>query len=273
MLSRAGVSGIRAPGPLRRGLHRVRGTLTLVLVAVVFLLVDLVQRTVIAGLVRIRPARRDAILSGWIRFMARLTLHGLVSGVGGAKIPELPRLPDRGKVLILMNHQSLLDIPLAVLSLESRYPWFVTRRRYARGIPVVSHMLRLYGFPLVEPGQDSAEQTARLAAHAQGADRPMLIFPEGHRTRDGRIRPFRRGGASAILATGDWEVYAVVVDGFWRCGRIQEFTAEISSVRARTTCLGPFSHDPDRESSAAFLERMRRTMVEALEELRAGDEQ
>ena len=51
----------------------------------------------------------------------------------------------------LMNHQSLFDIPLVVQSVVRGYPRIVTRQRYSRSIPLISHMVKLYQYPVVAP--------------------------------------------------------------------------------------------------------------------------
>ena len=55
----------------------------------------------------------------------------------------------------------------------------------------------------------AADQVAR-------GELSTLIFPEGHRTRDGEIGPFMRAGLRAILLRAQRPVYLIVVDGLWR---------------------------------------------------------
>lgn len=205
-----------------------------------------------------------------MRICARVALDRVVCGVGGARVGALPSIPGRPGVLILMNHQSLLDIPLGIRCTADHYPLIVTRKRYASGIPLVSHMLRLYGFPLVEPGARAREQLVQLAATARSADRPLLIFPEGGRTRDGSIREFRRGGLESILPQRRWETYVLVGDGFWRCARLTEYVSNISAVRGSLRCAGPFPFDPALDAPGEFAQRMREQMITMLGELRGA---
>lgn len=251
---------------------RLRGALSLFTVGILFLVADLIQRIIVAGMVRMHPGSRDAILERWMRALARFTLRVPVQFVGGARIAELPAIEGRAGSLILMNHQSLLDIPLAVLTIRDRHPLIVTRRRYARGIPLVSHMLRLYGMPLVEPGSRTREQIEELARVARAADHPLLIFPEGHRTRDGEIRPFKRAGLEAILAQRDWQTHVLVADGFWRCGRLADYVTHITGVRGRIHHLGPFDFVATRDDPAEFAERMHAEMRAGLAALRASED-
>lgn len=245
----------------------LRGALTLAVVAAGFLLADVFERLVIAPLVRFRPAARERTLSRWVGFLAGSTLR-VLRGIGGARIELPPPIPAGPGVLLLANHQSLMDIPIVFKSLEKGYGQIVTRRRYARGIPLVSHMLRLYEHPLVEPGRMSRDDVAVLAEAARTSGRVLVVFPEGHRTRDGEIRPFKRAGLRAILAARAWSVHVLVIDGLWQCARLKDFVRNIGSVHARVEIVGPFPGPEQPEDADAFLKEMREIMHRKLSEIR-----
>jgi 1-acyl-sn-glycerol-3-phosphate acyltransferase len=228
---------------------------------------DLVERTAVVALIRLRPASRHRILTAWARFFAG-SIISLARRVGRARIGPLPVIPGGPGVLIVMNHQSLLDIPVAFRLLEATYPLVVTRRRYAKGIPLLSHMLRLYDHPLVDPDDRSLTQLRSLVRVARKTEHPLVIFPEGTRTRNGNIQPFRRPGLRAILSARPWTVYVVVVDGFWRCAHYKDFPREVGRVDARVACIGPIAWDDPRGDTDAFAERVRETMVAKLDIMR-----
>jgi len=245
----------------------LRGALTLIVIAVGFLAADVIERLVIVPLARLRPASRERILTRWAGLLSTATLR-VLRGVAGARIELPPPVPARSGVLLLANHQSLMDIPIVFKSLEGGYGRIVTRRRYARGIPLVSHMLRLYEHPLVEPGKTSREDVEALATVGRTSERPLVVFPEGHRTRDGEIRLFKRSGVRAILAARRWSVHVLVVDGLWQCARLTDFVRNIGSVHARAEILGPFPGPEPGEDADAFLEEMREHMRRKLSEMR-----
>lgn len=245
----------------------VRGYIALGLIGILFLAADLAERVIVAALIKLLPARRERILTAWVRELSSLTL-GILRGIGGAAIGPLPRIPCRSGVLVVMNHQSLIDIPLVIKCLESGYPWIVTRRRYTKGIPLVSHMLRFFGHPVVEPGGGGSQQIDSLRRAARTATRPLVIFPEGTRTRDGEIGSFKSGGLKAILASGRWLVYLVVSDGFWRCARLSDLARNIPTVQGRIECMGPFPSPPAGEDDRQFIDHLRRRMCMKLQEMR-----
>jgi 1-acyl-sn-glycerol-3-phosphate acyltransferase len=236
-------------------------------VGVLFLVADLIQRTLVAGFARAMPSRRGKLLAKWQRALARAVLR-IVGSVGGAHIDPLPSIPGQQGVLIFMNHQSLLDIPLVVAAMKGEFPLIVTRQLYSRKIPLISHMVRLYRYPLVNPGATTRASIAGLRDQASSTRQPLVIFPEGHRTRDGKIRPFRTLGLKTVLAARPWTVYVVVADGFWRCARLPDFIRNVSSVRGRVEVRGPFQAPPPGSELGPFAREVREHMCEMLDQMR-----
>ena len=132
----------------------------------------------------------------------------------------------------------------------------------------MSHMLRFYGHPIVEPGGGGSQQIDSLRRAAQLAARQMVIFPEGTRTRDGEIGSFKSGGLKAILASRPWLVYLVVSDGFWRCGMLSDLARNVPTVRGRIECLGPFPYSAAGEDEKLFIDELRSRMCLKLQEMR-----
>jgi 1-acyl-sn-glycerol-3-phosphate acyltransferase len=249
----------------------VRGSVALFLTLLVLVLGDPIQRFVVAPLARLLPSRRIAILARWQHVMRWISLSPIIH-VGGARFPEPVGIPGGGDVLIVMNHQSIFDIPVVVESLPvDSYPRFVTRKRYFRGIPLVSHLVRLYEFPSVDPDGTPGEMKASFSAIRETArkdDVPLCIFPEGTRTKDGEIGPFQPVGLKLILKQRPWKVYALVGDGFWKAARMKDFVRGMSEVRGRLEVAGVYDWPDPKLDSRAFTEEVRRAMVDRLAAMR-----
>ncbi len=236
-------------------------------VAIFLVLADLPQRTVVAAAARIFPSARHKILGRWIQLMRTMVLDVAMGWLGGAKFQSCLRLPSRPSVLVLMNHQSLLDIPLVVGAFPESYPRIVTRRRYTRWIPLISHMIRLYQYPTVDPGATVRGDLDRLREVVSSGELPLVMFPEGSRSRDGTLGRFKRAGLRAILRARKWEVHLVVVDGLWQTRRFLDLKG-VSEIRAALRCTGPFeSPGPDADPDV-FIEEMHDRMSRMLSELR-----
>lgn len=251
-------------------LSQLTGITALLLIGLFFLASDILTRIAIAPLVWFRRGARERILGTWARFVAR-SLVQIIRHVGRAHVDIEPVIASRGGVLIVMNHQSVVDIPVAFTCVSPGYPRMVARARYGRGIPLVSHMLSFYGHILVQPGKMGRPELDALAETARASTLPILIYPEGHRTRDGEIGPWKRAGLDAFFSAREWEVYAVVVDGLCGVARLPDFIRNLSHVRCRVEMVGPFRYDGrGRENHDAFVGELRNTMVAKLGEMRTS---
>jgi len=253
-------------------LSKLRGYLALTVVCLALLMADPVQRLVIAPWVRLRPSRRIPVLTRWQHLLARIVL-GSVGKIGGARIPALPEVPGGPDTLILMNHQSLLDIPLVVAALKDAYPRIVTRKRYLRWIPLISHMVRLYQYPVVDPTAKAGSlrrMFGEMREAARTTDVPLVIFPEGTRTRDGEIGRFKTSGLGTILGQRPWTVYVLVIDGYWERARLKDFLRGMSQIRGRAELLGPFTWEDAETDPHPFIREVRAQMTRRLAEMRAA---
>ncbi|BDG07756.1 lysophospholipid acyltransferase family protein [Anaeromyxobacter paludicola] len=100
-------------------------------------------------------------------------------------------LPE-GPAVYASNHESALDVFALLVSIP-RDLRFVAKRELFR-IPVFGWYLRLAGFVEV----DRRDRTQALSSLGAAAGRlrggtSLVVFPEGTRSRDGRVGPFKRG--------------------------------------------------------------------------------
>jgi len=246
-------------------LRSLRSAFGFLLIAPLFVVTGSFQRFVLWPYFFFRPDRRKPVMDRFMHFMARSVLACMRAG--GARITEIGHVPTERPVLVLMNHQSLLDIPTAVALCRPNVPLIVTRKLYARGIPLVSPMLRIQRYPLVDPKKDRRQAVA-VVQEAARRGQGVLLYPEGHRGRGGELQPFATAGMRAILKEGRSPVYLIVTDGFWVCRNAKDFFLGIHRIEGRTEVLGPFDPPAAEDEVTAFLERMRETMISKLEEMR-----
>lgn len=252
----------------------VRSWSAVVFASLGLLLGDVVQHLVVAPWVWLMPSRRMAVLGRWMKIMAWMVTRP-VGFISGCVIPRAPRIVPSGPgVLIIMNHQSLFDIPLVIQTVESNgYPRIVTRTRYVeRWIPVVSQMVRLYQYPVVDPSANSdaiRKSLDDLARAAAETEVPLALFPEGTRSKNGEIGRFKKAGISRILAARPWTVYVFVGDGFWRAPRFKDFVRNLSHVEGRMEHVGTLEWTDPSADPMAFMEEVRNMMKERLSAMRA----
>lgn len=112
----------------------------------------------------------------------------------------LPPLPD-GPLIFASNHESALDIWVLVEQLP-RIVRFVAKAELFR-IPVFGSYLRLGGHVRVDRGDPAqAIGSLRAAAGVVRAGTSLIVFPEGTRSRDARIQPFKKGPFALAMEAG-----------------------------------------------------------------------
>lgn len=146
-------------------------------------------------------------------------LVGLRTQVEGRdKIPA-------GTVLFLANHTSFIDPVPIVHALPKRVAILAKESLFK--IPVVGWAFRLAGFvPVKRSDRESAIESVELAAERLKAGTSFLAYPEGTRSYDGRLLPFKRGvfvmairsgvpivpmvaiGVNRLMPKGTWKIKA-----------------------------------------------------------------
>jgi 1-acyl-sn-glycerol-3-phosphate acyltransferase len=246
-------------------LSALRSGLAVLVLLAWMVLGGLYQRLVVYPLVHLWPRRRDALTSRYFRGMS----HGILfcMRLGGATLRRSGTVATASPVLVLMNHQSLLDIPTAGLMSWPLVPLFVTRKRYHYGVPAVSPCLRLMGCPVIDPA-DRRGSLRTMKQAARALEHGMLVFAEGHRTLDGEVQPFQAAGVLTVLRERPMPVCLVVTDGFWSARRLVDFVFGVGKIRGETEVVGLFEPPANTDALPAFVERLRETMVEHLAHMR-----
>lgn len=232
--------------------------------------VGLGQRLFVWPMVLLFPTRRTRYARAWLRLHAR-TLLRLTRWLVDVRVYMRGRLPAE-PAIVLMNHQSILDILLVLDQVIGPQILIPTRDRYFRGIPGISQVLRIAQFPKVRQGKKGSASDlsgiAEAADKVQRGENSFFIFPEGHRTQDGSIQRFMTRGLRVTLSRAKVPVYCIVGDGMWHARTFADSTLRIAGTTARATVIGPFD-PPTDEGIDAFIEMLRQRMIEALEQLRS----
>lgn len=129
--------------------------------------------------------RSSAIVAAWARLV--LALAGVRVIVEGRE-----RLPPESAVVFVSTHQSMLDIPALFVAVPPRTR-FVAKQELFR-IPLFGRAIRMLGFvPLDRQDRRDAVRSLDLARRHAADKRPVLVFPEGTRSTDGSLLPFKKG--------------------------------------------------------------------------------
>lgn len=215
-----------------------------------------------------RPQRRQEAGVRWVNLTARCLVW--LCKAGGATFEIEGEIDCAQPGVVIMNHQSVLEIAPLILVLRPRLPRFVARARYAKWIPTVSPAIRFLDCIVVDPRRDRAGAVLAMQRAAQQELRhSVMLFPEGHRTMDGEIAPFRPAGLTALLEVRQIPVRTVVSDGFWHFRRVTDTFFGLGSVKGRLRVVEEKMSPENPGDLPAFIEDRRQNMIRELARMRA----
>ncbi|MBV9033666.1 MAG: 1-acyl-sn-glycerol-3-phosphate acyltransferase [Acidobacteriaceae bacterium] len=141
------------------------------------------------GNVQIRVAR------AWARTLLA------VSGIK-VRVEGLEEIDLRGSYVFIANHLSYMDTPVALAHIPVQFRFLAKRGLFQ--IPFLGqHLSRAGHIPVPREDPRAAVRTMQLAAEViQQKKISLLIFPEGGRSHDGILRPFKEGGAYIAIKAG-----------------------------------------------------------------------
>jgi 1-acyl-sn-glycerol-3-phosphate acyltransferase len=128
------------------------------------------------------------------------------------RIDGSERVPASGAVLLVANHASYLDPPLVGISAR-REVNFLAQAGLARLAPL-RWWMRQVGVTLIDRDAPSKE-ALRLVADSLAAGEVVGLFPEGTRSADGAVGPFKSGVEFLVRRTGA-QVVPIGLDGAQR---------------------------------------------------------
>lgn len=137
--------------------------------------------------------------------------------LAGAKIEirGLEHIPQEGPVLLIGNHQSYFDIPVLVAAVP-RSVGFVAKDNLA-GVPLLAGWTLALPSVFIPRGESrkALETVLEAAQILKNEDHALVLFPEGTRTNDGTVAPYKAGGFKIGTRSGA-SIIPFVIDGNWR---------------------------------------------------------
>ena len=148
------------------------------------------------------------ILHAFARAWSKLIMRTIFSPV---RVTGLEKIDTSRTYVYAVNHASALDIPLLYAYLPFQFR--IVHKKELLSYPIVGWHLKRSGQVCVDQ-QHPARSVAmiRSAVKTLKAGMPLVIFPEGGRTSDGRIQPFL-SGAFFLAIKAQVDIVPIVLVG------------------------------------------------------------
>jgi 1-acyl-sn-glycerol-3-phosphate acyltransferase len=224
-----------------------------VLLAVPVIAID----TLVCGLATLAAGLFDrsgqacrAIARGWARVLL-LVLGVRVDVEGSSNLP-------RGPAVYAANHGSALDIPILFGYLPADFRFIHKRSLYL--VPVLGWSLWVAGHVGIDRGNPfRARKSLEAAAQRIHHGTSVAVFPEGTRSPDAGVRPFKRGSLLLALEAGV-PVVPVSLLGVKRV--VPRGIATLTPGTVRLVIHPPVSTEGrDADSAASLAEEVRRVVA------------
>lgn len=148
-----------------------------------------------AAVGRLRREHIDRYARGWARLLLRMARIDIrVQG-------QAPDFSDGRRYIILCNHSSHYDIPVSFAHLPGSIRMLAKKELYS--IPLFGAALKAGEFPSINRGnRNQAVRDLENARRLMESGIVLWAAPEGTRSADGRLLPFKKGCFHLACDTG-----------------------------------------------------------------------
>ncbi len=122
----------------------------------------------------------------WARALCALSLVRV-------KVQGNENIDPKASYIFVANHQSIYDIPLVYGWLNNNFKWIM--KKELRRLPVIGKTCELMGHIFIDRSHPMRAKQSLEAAkkNLKQGESSIFLFPEGTRTRNGKIQRFKRG--------------------------------------------------------------------------------
>ena len=165
--------------------------------------------TIVLGCISISSSVFDR--SGNIAHWCARTWSWLILATTGVRVRVrgVERVPPDGAYVFVSNHQIIYDIPILFSTLP--FQLRIIAKASLGAFPVLGWHLRYTGHLLVDRARTGAATLTQVASLMQRGH-SLIVFPEGTRSRDGRVGRFK-GGLFLMAVEAGMPVVPVAVSG------------------------------------------------------------
>jgi 1-acyl-sn-glycerol-3-phosphate acyltransferase len=165
-----------------------------------FLIPSIALYTIVLGTLSLVSSLLDR--KGYFAHWCARTWSRLILATSGVRVVArgLERLEPGRTYVFVANHQSIYDIPILFWSLP--YQLRIIAKESLGRIPFMGWHLRRSGHMLVNRKRPEPRHIIAWASRLTSKGLSLIVFPEGTRSRDGRVARFKGGSFYVALEAG-----------------------------------------------------------------------
>lgn len=128
-------------------------------------------------------------------------------------------LPKQQPKIFISNHQSMYDIPALIWFLREHHVKFISKIELTKGIPSISFNLKYGGGANIDrkDSKQAIGEIIKLGRKMKADNWSAMIFAEGTRAKDGKMKAFQVGGIATLLkAAPDALIVPLAIENSWK---------------------------------------------------------
>lgn len=129
------------------------------------------------------------------------------------------QIPLNQPVIFIANHQSMYDIPAIIWFLKQYHVKFISKIELTKGIPSISFNLKYGGGANInrKDSKQAVSEIIKLGRRMKENNWSAMIFAEGTRAKDGKMKPFHVGGIATLLkAAPNALIVPIAIENSWK---------------------------------------------------------
>jgi len=152
-------------------------------------------------------------------------------------------LPSDQPIIFIANHQSMYDIPGIIWFLRKNHVKFISKIELTKGIPSISFNLKYGGGANInrKDSKQAVSEIIKLGRRMKENNWSAMIFAEGTRAKDGKIKPFQVGGIATLLkAAPNALIVPIAIENSWKTVQYGMYPLSFGE-QLKWTVLAPIS--------------------------------
>ena len=177
-------------------------------------------------------------------------------------VKGLSNLKPGRSYIYMANHMSNFDIPVLQAYLPVQFRWLAKAELYK--IPIFGYAMKRAGYISIDRSdRKSAIESLNKAAKIIRDGVSVIIFPEGTRSRNNNVQPFKKGGFFLAVDSGV-PIIPVIIHGTGRIMPKNQISIKPGNVTLEIS--KPIeSSDYTRKTKNNLIEKVRHVILESFE--------